>query len=369
LFASAAALSQAAKQSYPSHLSYSFSNFPWWTDDELRALLKKRIPGLGDEVATTTAAEGRIRDALTALMKEKGIAAEVQSEEPSPSSLQPPPADLFAGMDPDEIQPFHKPSVVFLLFRPKVRVGTVTVEAGAPDAQQAVEREVRSSGNFLINEHNQGIPRSDMQQNLKRMGYFDSKVAFRHSAPYREDDHFLVDVTVIVDPGPRYHVASITGDGGPLFEARDLSSYFTVHPGDAAIPFPFGDLGMQLSFAYQQQGYADVEVRANPTIDREHATVSYALQVIPGPVYHLRSLTINKLSPEQEQRVRELLPMKPGDLYRDRAIDDLYRALRTEPLTKGWTFSFTPKRVKAAAMVDLTLDFSKEGGQATVTVQ
>jgi hypothetical protein len=61
--------------------------------------------------------------------------------------------------------------------------------------------------------------------------------------------------------------------------------------------------------------------------------------------------------------------MKAGDLYRDGAITDLYHAIPNEPLLKGWTFSFSPKRDRAAAVVDLTLDFSKEGGQATVTVQ
>src|ERR1039457_2728719 len=46
-----ACLAQPAKPSppYPTHLSYAFSNFVWWTDADLRAQLKKRIPGLGDE--------------------------------------------------------------------------------------------------------------------------------------------------------------------------------------------------------------------------------------------------------------------------------------------------------------------------------
>jgi hypothetical protein len=42
-----------AAAKYPAHLPYSFSNFVWWSDGELRALLLKRIPGLGDEIATT----------------------------------------------------------------------------------------------------------------------------------------------------------------------------------------------------------------------------------------------------------------------------------------------------------------------------
>jgi hypothetical protein len=40
---------------HPEHLPYSFSNFVWWTDEELRDLLKKRIPGLGSGAAVRKA--------------------------------------------------------------------------------------------------------------------------------------------------------------------------------------------------------------------------------------------------------------------------------------------------------------------------
>jgi hypothetical protein len=57
----AAGLAQSAKpiQSYPAHLPYSFSNFVWWSNDELRGLLKERILNLGDEIAPTLATEAR----------------------------------------------------------------------------------------------------------------------------------------------------------------------------------------------------------------------------------------------------------------------------------------------------------------------
>jgi hypothetical protein len=81
--ASAVAQTPEPNPPYPSHLPYSFGNFVWWSDEELRDLLKKRIPGLGGEISTTSASIGRMREALTALLKEKGIDADVLSEEPS----------------------------------------------------------------------------------------------------------------------------------------------------------------------------------------------------------------------------------------------------------------------------------------------
>ena len=104
-------------------------------------------------------------------------------------------------------------------------------------------------------------------------------------------------------------------------------------------------------------------------MDKEHATVAYDLKVIPGPVYHLRNLTVEKLSPTQEARVRELLGMKPGDLYRGDAINNLYRKIADEPSLKGYSFGFGPKADKVAAVVDLSLDFFKEGGESKVTIK
>src|ERR1035441_9064065 len=84
-----ACLGQSAKPSppYPAHLPYAFSNFVWWTDANLRTQLKNRIPGLGDEIAPTQATESRMRDAIKTLLRQKGIVADVMSEDPSPGSL------------------------------------------------------------------------------------------------------------------------------------------------------------------------------------------------------------------------------------------------------------------------------------------
>jgi len=93
--------------------------------------------------------------------------------------------------------------------------------------------------------------------------------------------------------------------------------------------------------------------------------VAYRLNVIPGAIYHLRSLSVQNLNSEQESKARELLGMKPGDIYLDEAISDLYHKIADEPMLKGYHFSYGPKKDKAASQVDLTLQFFKEGGRAT----
>ena len=360
---------QEGQHSYPARLPYSFSNFAWWTDDELRMLLKKRIPGIGDDVETTTAAEGRIRDALTALLREKGIAAQVMSIEPILPGLRRPLPDLL-GMDVDpDLPSATKPSIVFELVKPQVVIGAIKVKANADDALAAAKRELQRNEGKEFTEWSLHFLQYEVEKSVKRLGYFDAKADLNHGSPHKQGERYLVDEEVVIDAGSRYRFASITADGGPLLAGKDLSGFFVARAGEPAVPSPFGQLGLQLRAFYQQHGYADVHITSDPVLDREHATISYALRVMPGSVYDLRSLTINKLDAEQEKRVRKILGMMPGDVYREKAITDLYHAIPDEPLLKGYTFGFSPKPDRSAAVVDLTLDFAKKDGEATVTIQ
>ena len=360
LSAAAAAWAQTPKPApaYPARLPYSFGNFVWWSDDELRSLLKKRIPGLGDEIATTTAAEGRVRDALKALLKEKGITAEVQSQEPSYSS--------FGVLRDPEASPT---SIEFSILDPQILLDKVVLQM----VPEELVPEVQSEGPWAEGRPYSALGDWSIRSRIKRVlharGYLDAQVQISRQPPRKDGDRYQVVLEVAVNAGPVFHISSIAADGGPLFEGRNLSQYFTVKPGDAAGPPVFGGLGAELAAFYRHSGYADVDVEVQPTLDREHALVAYRLDVIPGPVYHLRSVAIKNLDAPQENRVRELLGMKPGDVFLDEAVNGLYRKIADDPLLKGYRFSFGPKRDKTANAIDLSLDFFKNGNESKVTIK
>jgi outer membrane protein assembly factor BamA len=185
----------------------------------------------------------------------------------------------------------------------------------------------------------------------------------------REGDHFQVDLTVTVTAGPQYHVSSVNADGGPLLSGRDLSTLYGMKQGDIPGRYPLSGLESQLRAFYLHYGYADVEIRNLPVLDRDHALVSYHLDVIPGPVYHLRSLTIHNLDTTQESKARDLLGMKPGDIYLDEAVTGLYHKLAAEPLLASSGFTFSPTKDKVAAAVDLSLDFYTPSDKSSVTIK
>jgi outer membrane protein insertion porin family len=362
----AALHSQAANTpAYPSHLPYSFTNLVWWSDADLRALLKRRVPGLGDEIATTHAEEGRVREALTALLKEKGITALVQSEEPSPSSFRKVDTNLFGGNRPATFVP----AVIFSVFTPKVMVSKVALEPMPANVEAVVAPDAKRFEGKPFNAELFPFQQEQFQESLGRRGYLDAKVEFRSLTPRNEGEAWMVDLSISADSGPKYRVASISADGGPILKGRELSKFFDLKPGDLADRPPFANLGMQIRAIYLSAGYADVAIASDPVLDREHAMVAYHLSVVPGPLYHLRDLTLQNLNAEQESRVRELLGIKPGDVFDESATNRLYQRVPGESLLNGLDFGYSTKRDQNAGAIDLTIDFHKKGGDATVTVK
>lgn len=207
------------------------------------------------------------------------------------------------------------------------------------------------------------------QEYSQRKRYLDGQVQIARLSPFREGEHFQVGLTVTVIAGPQFHVSSINADGGPLLAGKDLSRFFEMKVGDVPGRYPLSDLASKLRELYLHYGYADVDIENNPVLDRDHAMVSYHIRVIPGPVYHLRRITVEKLSAEQESKARELLGMKPGDVYLDEAITNLYHRIPAEPLLEGYGFSFGPKKDKTANAIDLSLIFYKESDKSSVTIK
>ena len=350
--AAAFALAQPAGHNYPTHFPYRFSNFPWWTDTELRSILKKRIPGLSDDV--TVESMGRIRDALRTLLKEKGITAEIQSEEPSNSGLNPQePEELdFWGM---QFPAVPKPAVEFSILTPSVLIGkvlilpdSIPVPAAQSEAQEQEGKPFTVSGEYFMQYRAQKL--------LRQNGYLTAEVKIDHGRPRLGTENILIDLTVSANPGPKFNVSSVSADGGPLFQGKDLSPLLVVKAGDTAGRDPFGRIDPGLREWYHRSGYLEVQLKHEPVLDREHALVAYHLSVHPGPVYHLRQLTVRNLSAAQEIRVRELVGMKPGDAFNTNAVDTLQQKCSKEPVFNGRNVVYEAKKDADSKAVDLTIE-------------
>jgi outer membrane protein assembly factor BamA len=222
-------------------------------------------------------------------------------------------------------------------------------------------REYSSRGDWMI--------RSNVGEVLVPRGYLEVATMISHDSPHREADHYLVNLIVSVDSGPQYRISELSADGGPLLAGKDLRPFFSQKVGDIAGGEPFSKLAGSLRALYWHYGYADLEVKAPPVFDRVHGSVAYHLSVIPGPIYHLRALTVHNLNPADEENVRGLLGMEPGDVFDDLAINALYQKLKSQPSLSTMSFTFSPTKDRGSAAVDLTLDFYKVSDKSSVTIR
>jgi outer membrane translocation and assembly module TamA len=332
----------------PIRYPYIFSNFPWWTDSEVRVLLKRRIPSLTDEIAPNFALESKIRTALTDLLSQKGIHAAVQSFDPSPDAGT---AQRVTGAPP--------PSIRFsILGPPDILVDTVTFEGAPPDADTSFDNVVAILKGQPFEAGDLWFEQQQIVDRLQVFGYLSAAASITAGQPTKDGDRYLVPLAATINAGPRYRVASIKVDGGPLFEGSQIAPSVPLKPGDLANATAFIGLANYLRPIYLQDGYLDAEFDPHPTLDKDRALVSYDFTVTPGPLYRVRTVTIENLNPAQEQQARSLLGLRPGDAYDELTVMQLHRRLsEPESTLKDYSFSYSRHADKSTQTIDLILSF------------
>jgi outer membrane protein assembly factor BamA len=253
------------------------------------------------------------------------------------------------------------PSIAFSVAAPPtIAIGTLTFENVPADASKSLESLATALQGRAYNSNTFWHPISEVRENMQAAGYLTATVELRSLPPTKNGERYVVSLVATVQPGPQFRIATITADGGPLLEGRDLSRYFSSKPGDIAKPNPFGRLAGSLRAVYWRAGYADVEFQGEPSLDTEKALAAYALKVIPGPQYHLRSVAIENLDPVLEAKFRKFIGLQPGDTYDATAIPTTERMVAAIPELMGYVFSFSPHEDKVAHLMDLTFHFSRD---------
>ena len=357
-----AQVTKAPQQPVSERLPYTFSNFAWWTDAQIRAELKHRIPSLGNEVSRGSAEEARVRDELTAMLATKGVHATVVSEEPSATQAS---VSAFVKTLPFYIPGVaQRPHIVFSISSPQIIVGGLDVDS-SPEGD-IVGRVARQMEGKPFDSSAIPLEAHQLAEPLQRHGYLSAEVLVTPGHPLRVGDNYYVPLRAEVDAGPLYHVGMISADGGPLLRGRDLSGYFDLQSGEVATPYAFDRLESSIMTVYFQAGYASVHFVDKPELDPEHAVATYHLETVTGPQYRIRTLVVRNLSPAQEAEVRNLLALSPGDVYDQIAVDELHAKVQESSNLKGLDYSFAPSTDRNLNVIDLTLDFFKDSAQSSL---
>jgi hypothetical protein len=281
-------------------LHVSFDNFPWFTDAQLSADIRKAV-GLFDG---TSPESGSYVDAIGAAIQSQlqtlGVQGRVEHrliERPVGTGLE----------------------VQFRLVGVTLNVGSVEfTDRLAEHDERVAERLQDLIGKPFSRYYTDVFVAEQVRPIYLSQGYlqvrFGSPEA-RFSGNPNQPNLNQVVVVVPVHPGKQYTWGGANWSGNTVFTSAALSKMVGLDSGQVADGLAIEAAWQKIRQAYGAKGYLDAALDAQPSFNAANGTVSYAVKVNEGQPYRMGKLVISGLSVEGEKRVRNAWLIHPGQTF------------------------------------------------------
>jgi outer membrane protein insertion porin family len=330
-----------------------FANFVWWTPAELDAALRQQVPFYRGAIPAAGNLPDSVNAALTAMLNAKGVHGTVVNGPVQPTDRHP------------------ALTWEFRLDDPTVRLAAINF-TGAPAALAAAMQRIvnRATGS----RYNEGLNRDPMNEPLgepiadlfleplRNAGFLDAQLTgiTRSVAPAAAG--YAVTYSATVVPGEPFHVAALSWQPTPVYSQDSFTRDAKLHASDLASQQALLVTEQSIVNAYLHLGYLDAFVDAHPHEDSATHTVSYALDVVPGEIYRIKSVTPLHLSAEAEKEFDTAWLLKPGTPYDPIYTFKFLANKNTSHILAGYTSSFQAAADPLTHLVDLTINFVHTGG-------
>jgi outer membrane protein insertion porin family len=327
----------------------SFENLVWFTPEEIEKGIHARFPLYRGVVAEAGNASDSIQAALQQMLTAEGVDGKLSHDLMAPTVQHP--ARVMN----------------FKVSRPQIILADLHLSfdgpAGAssqltPGLQKAVNQAVHAPFNegltgLTIEDRLLGPPRS--------AGYVAATLDHIQRTLAPSDRGIAVTYTARIVTGELYKLSALRLDGSaseaPFYTGADFARDTKLHPGDVADLSSIDDTAAHVISSWLMRGYMDASISATPTLDPAAHTVSYALKVIPGPIYRLGTLTITGDAPATRKAFDAAWQMKVGDPYSDQIVDAFLRKNAAQPAFKDFSMGYQASTNPDTHLVDLTISF------------
>jgi len=274
------------------------------------------------------------------MLSEKGINATVSHTEVEPSTTHP-----------------HR-VINFAIDTPRVRVASVHL-SGVPQPLAAAMQQISNRLSQAL--YNEGLSGSTTSEALLRplhdAGYINATLEDIRRSPVSSGNDIGVNLSVRLNAGEAYQVKSIAWQPTEIYTADDFSRDAAKKP--ATLP-PAHTLDYDEAIviaAYRAHGYIDAYVDPSPVLDEAAHTVSYSLRVVPGDVYHFKSVTPLNLKPDAQAEFDRGWTMKPGDIYNETYVMKFLNNNTALTHLARYTAAFQTVGDPQTHLVDVTISF------------
>lgn len=146
--------------------------------------------------------------------------------------------------------------------------------------------------------HNDQYSREKLEADLERLrsfyldrGYLDFRIT--NVQVSETPDKTGVDIAISVSEGAQYHVSAVRLAGNLILPEPELAKLISLHPGDLFSRKELTASIQRIGDRLGDEGYAFVNVQAEPQIDAQNHMVALTLNVQPGHRVYVRRINIS----------------------------------------------------------------------------
>jgi outer membrane protein insertion porin family len=285
----------------------SFDNFVWFTDEELNAAVRRKLPAFDGTAPEAGGVTEQIKQALTELLGERKIEGSVEytlSENPASRKVE------------------H----LFSVKGPGLRVCKIAY-AGARAVPE--EQLVTKSGGIFDNDFSRAYVGGFVESNLLPLyherGYLRATFGPPKVTPEASPECKGVSVAMSVDEGSIYVWDKAVWEGIEGLTPQELDVALGMRSKEVANAVKIAKGLGNVRKAYGRKGYIAARVRPETEFNDEARSVSYRFRVTEGAQYHMGDLTITGLDEAATNNLRGRWRLLHREVYDEGYIEEFVR--------------------------------------------
>jgi len=332
-----------------------FSDFVWFTDEELLQKAHERIPLFKGELPATGRLPDQVSDVLQAMLVENGIPGHV---------------DYVRNNGKGE----QLESIVYNVAGVSIRIHSVEFPGAGtgelPMLQSAAEKLVdrEYSRDFMANFTDRALLPIYREHGYLKVSCAPAQPKVVKPAASEPSDNrtkpTFVDVTFQVTPGIQYRLVRCDWSGNKTIPSDALDSFLHAKPGQTANTVQLENDLSAVRELYGSRGYILATIKGDAEFDDAAGTVSFHLVVNEGNVFHMGELEFRGIDNNLTARLRAAWKLRPGDVYDSTYLKQfLPQARKLLPANLDWEVSTHVTALTGTATVDVDLQYTAKAPQ------
>jgi outer membrane protein insertion porin family len=289
-----------------------FENFVWFAPEEIDAYLRQELPLYDGVVADTGDFSKEINAALTRMLSEHGVSAQV-----------------------DFVRGTGAGAGIAYVFQPKGI--NITVKSVQFEGASGVDPAILAKGaQGLVGQPYSSVDsrryaRDILLPSFTERGYLRAKIGAPKIAAHQESStDYAVELTYPVDSGDLFHWDGATWSGNQILSTKDLDAMMPLKQGDVADSSKIAFGWKAALDAYGKRGYIDAEIKPDSAYDETAHLVRYNVPVTEGETYKMGTVSFAGMAPPIAEKLQKKWKLAPGAVFNASYPDQFAESTKNE---------------------------------------